>query len=285
SPEHPARAPTPAIPIAAVDSRSWRRVGTGAEPFVRVRRGGRGSMISSRAPIPPSTASISASVSRSRSVGAFHRVAAPGRSACDNGGAPRGRCPQLSRRTEAPDGQRRTDRGDAGPSRGHRRSRGTTRPGPHPAAPCRRRGPARPRRARPQASRPDPLVRRAGAGDRRAAAALVDVLGPRIHGLAVHVTGSSARAEGLAVTVLRSCLRDAGQLATSGLPGEAAVLDRARRAAVATHPTGDVRSLAGPAPVADRTSDRREVDVLRVLLERPPAQPALVESAAQGRFP
>ncbi|HLQ81836.1 MAG TPA: hypothetical protein VK122_12170 [Brachybacterium sp.] len=129
------------------------------------------------------------------------------------------------------------------------------------------------------------LLRRAAAGDRRAAAALVDVLGPRIHGLAVHVTGSSARAEGLAVTVLRSCLRDAGQLATSGLPGEAAVLDRARRAAVATHPTGDVRSLAGPAPVADRTSDRREVDVLRVLLERPPAQRALVESAAQGRFP
>src|SRR5699024_2652404 len=128
------------------------------------------------------------------------------------------------------------------------------------------------------------LLRRAAAGDRRAAAALVDVLGPRIHGLAVHVTGSSARAEGLAVTVLRSCLRDAGQLATSGLPGEAAVLDRARRAAVATHPTGDVRSLAGPAPVADRTSDRREVDVLRVLLERPPAQRALVESAAQGRF-
>src|SRR5699024_4698488 len=35
----------------------------------------------------------------------------------------------------------------------------------------------------------------------------------------------------------------------------------------------------------DRTSDRREVDVLRVLLERPPAQRALVESAAQGRFP
>lgn len=129
------------------------------------------------------------------------------------------------------------------------------------------------------------LLRRAAAGDRRAAAALVDVLGPRIHGLAVHVTGSSARAEKLAVTVLRSCLRDAGELATSGLPGEAAMLDRARRAAVATNPTGDVRSLAGPAPVADRTSDRREVNVLRVLLELPPAQRALVESAAQGRFP
>lgn len=129
------------------------------------------------------------------------------------------------------------------------------------------------------------LLRRAAAGDRRAAAALVDVLGPRIHGLAVHVTGSSARAEKLAVTVLRSCLRDTGELATSGLPGEAAMLDRARRAAVATNPTGDVRSLAGPAPVADRTSDRREVNVLRVLLELPPAQRALVESAAQGRFP
>lgn len=129
------------------------------------------------------------------------------------------------------------------------------------------------------------LLRRTAAGDQRAAAALVDVLGPRIHGLAVHVTGSSARAEKLAVTVLRSCLRDAGALATSGLPGEAAVLDRARRAAVATRPTGDVRSLAGPGPAADRTSDRREVDVLRVLLELPAAQRALVESAAQGRFP
>lgn len=129
------------------------------------------------------------------------------------------------------------------------------------------------------------LLRRTAAGDQRAAAALVDVLGPRIHGLAVHVTGSSARAEQLAVTVLRSCLRDAADLATSGLPGEAAVLDRARRAAVATDPTGDVRSLAGPGPATDRTSDRREVDVLRVLLELPSAQRALVESAAQGRFP
>ncbi|ATG52461.1 hypothetical protein CFK38_13740 [Brachybacterium vulturis] len=129
------------------------------------------------------------------------------------------------------------------------------------------------------------LLRRTAAGDQRAAAALVDVLGPRIHGLAVHVTGSAARAEKLAVSVLRSCLRDAGHLATSGLPGEAAVLDRARRAAVATRPTGDVRSLAGPGPATDRTSDRREVDVLRVLLELPPAQRALVESAAQGRFP
>lgn len=128
------------------------------------------------------------------------------------------------------------------------------------------------------------LLRRAAMRDQRAAAALVDVLGPRIHGLAVHATGSSARAAKLTVSVLRSCLRDAGELATSGLPGEAAVLDRARRAAVATNPTGDVRSLAGPGPVADRTSDRREVDVLRVLLELPAEQRALVESAAQGRF-
>jgi hypothetical protein len=128
------------------------------------------------------------------------------------------------------------------------------------------------------------LLRRTSSGDQRAAAALVDVLGPRIHGLAVHVTGSAARAARLTVSVLRSCLRDAGDLAAGGLPGEAAVLDRARRAAVATDPAGDVRSLAGPAPAPDRTSDRREVDVLRVLLELPPAQRALVESAAQGRF-
>ena len=39
------------------------------------------------------------------------------------------------------------------------------------------------------------LLRRTASGDQRAAAALVDVLGPRIHGLTVHVTGSSARAE------------------------------------------------------------------------------------------
>ncbi|MDN6399220.1 MAG: hypothetical protein L0K01_02055, partial [Brachybacterium sp.] len=61
------------------------------------------------------------------------------------------------------------------------------------------------------------LLRRTAAGDQRAATALIDVLGPRVHGLAVHVTGSSARAEKLAVTVLRSCLRDASDLATSGL--------------------------------------------------------------------
>lgn len=128
------------------------------------------------------------------------------------------------------------------------------------------------------------LLRRASRGDQRAAAALVDVLGPRIHGLAVHVTGSSARAEKLAVTVLRSCLRDAGDLAASGLPGEAAVLDRARRAAVATNPSGDVRSLVAPDLVNDRTRDRREVEVLRVLLELLPAHRALVEPAAQGRF-
>src|SRR5699024_12586172 len=47
------------------------------------------------------------------------------------------------------------------------------------------------------AERLDPvrtLLRRTAGGDRAAASALVDVLGPRIHGLAVHVTGSSARA-------------------------------------------------------------------------------------------
>lgn len=129
------------------------------------------------------------------------------------------------------------------------------------------------------------LLRRTAATDQRAAAALVDVLGPRIHGLAVHVIGSSARAEKLTVSVLRSCLRDAADLAASGLPGEAAVLDRARRAIVATDPSGDVRSLVAPDLVDDRTRDRREVDVLRVLLDLPATQRALVESAAQGRFP
>lgn len=128
------------------------------------------------------------------------------------------------------------------------------------------------------------LLRRTAGGDRRAAGALLDVLGPRIHGLAVHVTGSAARASALTVSVLRSCLRDAAELAASGLPGEAAVLDRARRAALATRPSGDVRSLVSPAAANDRTRDRREVDVLRVLLVLPLPQRALVESAAQGRF-
>lgn len=128
------------------------------------------------------------------------------------------------------------------------------------------------------------LLRRTAGGDRRAAGALLDVLGPRIHGLAVHVTGSAARASALTVSVLRSCLRDAAELAATGLPGEAAVLDRARHAALATRPSGDVRSLVSPAAANDRTRDRREVDVLRVLLGLPLPQRALVESAAQGRF-
>ncbi|MGP9537599.1 hypothetical protein ACT3SP_06280 [Brachybacterium sp. AOP43-C2-M15] len=131
------------------------------------------------------------------------------------------------------------------------------------------------------------LLHRASAGDRRAAGALVDVLAPRIHGLAAHATGSSARAERLTVSVLRSCLRDAGDLAAGVLPGEVAVLDRARRAVVATRPSGDVPSLLDPGhgSVEDRTSDRREIDVLRTLLALPPSERALVESAAQGRFP
>lgn len=129
------------------------------------------------------------------------------------------------------------------------------------------------------------LLRRASTGDSDAAGALLDVMGPRIHGLAVHVTGSSAKAGKLTVAVLRSCLRDAAQLAASGLPGEAAVLDRARRAAVATEPSGDVRSLVAPNAVSDRTRDRREVAVMRALLDLPPIERALVESAAQGRFP
>lgn len=135
--------------------------------------------------------------------------------------------------------------------------------------------------------RPDPasiLLQRASSGDQSAAAGLVDVLGPRIHGLAVHVTGSSARAGALTVSVLRSCLHDAAVLAAGDLPGDVAVLDRARRAAVATRPSGDVRSLIAPETAHDRTRDRREVDVMRTLLELPPTHRALVESAAQGRF-
>ena len=43
------------------------------------------------------------------------------------------------------------------------------------------------------------LLRRASMGDSSAAGALLDVMGPRIHGLAVHVTGSSAKAGKLTV--------------------------------------------------------------------------------------
>ncbi|MEE1619249.1 hypothetical protein [Brachybacterium sp. J153] len=129
------------------------------------------------------------------------------------------------------------------------------------------------------------LLRRIAGGDHRAARGLVDLLAPRVHGLAVQVTGSSARAERISIAVLRSCLRDAAQLATGGLPGEVAVLDRARRAAVSTSPRGTVRSLISPEDAADRTRDRREIEVQRVLLTLPPADRALVESAAQGRFP
>lgn len=129
------------------------------------------------------------------------------------------------------------------------------------------------------------LLRRTADGDRSAATALVDVLGPRIHGLAVHMTGSAAKAGKLTTWVLRTCLRDAAQLAAGGLPGEAAVLDRARRTAAATRPSGDVRSLIAPDTVDDRTRDRREVDVVRALLALPATARALVESAAQGRFP
>jgi len=128
------------------------------------------------------------------------------------------------------------------------------------------------------------LLRRSASGDRAAAAALVDVLGPRVHGLALHLLGSARRAESLTVSVLRSCLRDAGQLAASGLPGDVAVLDRARRTATATRPTGDVPSLAEMGDAEDRTTDRRELAVLRVLLALSPAERALVEGAAQGRF-
>src|SRR5690606_4879379 len=128
------------------------------------------------------------------------------------------------------------------------------------------------------------LLRRSASGDRAAAAALVDVLGPRVHGLALHLLGSARRAESLTVSVLRSCLRDAGQLAARGLPGDVAVLDRARRTATATRPTGDVPSLAEMVEAADRTTGRRKLAVRRVLLALAPAERALVEGAAQGRF-
>ncbi len=128
------------------------------------------------------------------------------------------------------------------------------------------------------------LLRRAALGDQQAAASLVGTLAPRIHGLAVHVTGSTAKAEKATISVLRSVLRDAAALAASGLPGEAAVLDRARRAVVTARADGDVRSLVGPESPLDRTRDRREAEVLRVLLDLAPHERVIVESAAQGRF-
>lgn len=128
------------------------------------------------------------------------------------------------------------------------------------------------------------LLRRTAAGDQEAAASLVNLLSPRVHGLALHITGSPVAAGALTVEVLRTCLRDAAELAAGSLPGEAAVLDRARRAAVSTRPSGDVRSLVAP-DGTERTRDHREAGVIRALLSLPPAQRAVVEAAAQGRFP
>lgn len=129
------------------------------------------------------------------------------------------------------------------------------------------------------------LLHRIAQGDRDAAEALIDVLGPRIHGLALHATGSAKKAHRLSVGILQSVLRDSAQLASGALPGDAAVLDRARRATVARAGDGDVRSLVAAAAVEEATQDRREVDLVRALLSLSPADRALVESAAQGRFP
>ncbi|WP_341855007.1 hypothetical protein [Brachybacterium sp. GPGPB12] len=96
------------------------------------------------------------------------------------------------------------------------------------------------------------LLRRTAGGDRRATGAALDVLGPRIHGLAVHVTGSAARASALTVSVLRSCLRD---------------LRRARRERPARRGGG-----AGPGPTRgarDPSQRRRPLAGLPRRRERP----------------
>ena len=128
------------------------------------------------------------------------------------------------------------------------------------------------------------LLRRTARGDVDARGGLIDALSARVYGLALHVTGSARRAERITVAVLRSCVQDAQQLADSGLPGEAAALDRARRTAVPLAGNGAVRSLASQdLAMPDRTRDRREVDVVRVLISLPATDRALLEAAAQGR--
>lgn len=138
------------------------------------------------------------------------------------------------------------------------------------------------------ADRLDPVraaLRRAGAGDHEAARAITQRLAPRVFGLALHVTGSMRRARRVAVTALTSALLDAETLAAGALPGDVAVLDRARRMAVPLAGDGPVRSLAAESPDAtERTRERGELEVMRVLLGLDPAERAVVEVAAQGRF-
>lgn len=129
------------------------------------------------------------------------------------------------------------------------------------------------------------LLHRCARGDRDAAARLVELLSPRVHGLAIEVSGSSATAERLSIAVLRGALRDAHDLASGAMPGETAVLDRARRAIVAdASGRGTVRSLAA-ASAARRAPHRREQEIVRALLSMPPSRRALLELAALGRFP
>ncbi|EWS80670.1 hypothetical protein [Brachybacterium phenoliresistens] len=130
------------------------------------------------------------------------------------------------------------------------------------------------------------LLHRCARGDRDAAASLVELLSPRVHGLAIEVSGSSATAERLSIAVLRGALRDAHDLASGAMPGETAVLDRARRAIIAdTSGRGTVRSLAAAASAARRAPHRREQEIVRALLSMPPSRRALLELAALGRFP
>lgn len=129
------------------------------------------------------------------------------------------------------------------------------------------------------------LLRRVAAGDASARTALVDAVGARIHGLALHVTDSSRRAERLTIQVLRACMDDAGTLAIGILPAETAVLDRARRMIIPAAGTGTIRSLVTRDTAhQDRTRSRHEVELVRILLSLDPADRALFEGAAQGRF-
>lgn len=128
------------------------------------------------------------------------------------------------------------------------------------------------------------LLRRAADGEDRARRALIDLLAPRVHGLALHITGSPRRARRVSTAALRGCLEDAAALSTGGLPGDVAVLDRARRLAVPLAGSGPIRSVATEDPAqAERTRDTREVEVIRALLSLPADDRAVVEAAAQGR--
>src|SRR5690625_3496304 len=180
----------------------------------------------------------------------------------DNGRAPRGGRRhdkhQSARRT--PDGERHRDRGGPGPSRGHPGSRGASRPGADVAASHRGGGSGRSLRAGRRAGPADPWPGR-----------------PRDRFL-----GQGRQAHGVGAAHLRARCRPAG-LRRPARRGRGAGL---RPQSGRGHPAQRGRALPGRAGHGDRPHPRPPGGGRGpALLALPPVQRALVESAAQGRFP